>query len=342
MKYLLAFAIFFSLSLVTFAQDTTPLVQYSGCTGLDCTACHVVGMANGIIKWLIGILFLLFAALMMIAGVRLVASAGNPGALSDAKDKFINAIIGFVIVLSAWLIVDTIMKGLVGQRNESGEVTQRGMLTSTGNASGWLVWSKVECQKVEKIDENKNIKTVDLSVGLPPPEVISTMRIEELEAFSHIISHESGVTGGVTTTGGSSANCPPATESEVVTIPGTSYKARPEIANAFVKMRDAAAADGITLQVTSGWRSDATQVSLYNRLCPGGRCGAVLAARPCSMGGNGSNHNSGRAIDIGVGCSNGQSGCNTQIFNWLKRNGGRFGFYNNLPTDPLHWSPSGR
>lgn len=154
-----------SFPTVSFAQDTTPLVELSGCSGLDCTACHVVGMANGLIKWLIGITFLLFAALLMMAGVRLVSSAGNPGALSDAKEKFINAIIGFLIILSAWLIVDTIMKGLVGQRSDSGEVTQRGMLNTDGSASGWLFWSQVECQVVENAERIE--LTEDDFINLP-------------------------------------------------------------------------------------------------------------------------------------------------------------------------------
>lgn len=150
---------------VALAQETS-LAELSGCSGLDCTACHVVGMANGLIKWLIGIIFLIFAVLMMIAGVRLVTSAGNPSALSDAKDKFINAIIGFLIVLSAWLIVDTLMKGLVGQRDEqTGEITQRGMLTSTGDASGWLLWSQVECQEQITLEESA-IDYIDLQTDI--------------------------------------------------------------------------------------------------------------------------------------------------------------------------------
>jgi len=144
---------------ITLAEEPTTepsLASFAGCTGLDCSACNVVGMANGLIKWLIGILFLLFAALMMIAGVRLVTSAGNPSALSEAKDKFINAIVGFLIVLSAWLIVDTIMKGLVGR---AGDDNSRGFIVSDGEASGWLYWSQVECQ--ERI-EPKEVKEDDI------------------------------------------------------------------------------------------------------------------------------------------------------------------------------------
>jgi hypothetical protein len=118
------------------------LAQLAQCSGTDCTACNVVHLANGVIKWLIGFLFVVFAVLVAIAGVRLVISGGNSRALDDAKDTFINAIIGFIIILSAWLIVDTIMRGLIGNEGRLG----------TGDVSGWLFWSEVECQIVNTAD----------------------------------------------------------------------------------------------------------------------------------------------------------------------------------------------
>lgn len=287
------------------------LVPTDLCTGTDCSACHLVELANRLIGYLIGLVMMLFAVLVVWAGFKLVTSQGNPSALSDAKGRFMNAFIGLLIVLSAWLIVDTLMRGLLP--GDTGEIT------------GWGPWSQIQC--AEQPD----------SITVP-----DTIDLEIIENFSHNDVINLDTEGVDLSAFGGGANCPAATESQVVTIPGSSYKARPDISSQFVAMRSAAAAEGITLRVTSGWRSDARQAQLYNQLCPGGTCGARKAARPCSLGGNGSNHNSGRAIDISVGCSNGQSGCNTATYNWLKQNGGRFGFYNNLPTDPLHWSTTGR
>lgn len=130
----------------TWAQQntTTGLAQLSGCSGPDCTACNVVDMANGIIKWLIGILFVVFALLMAVAGVRLVISGGNSHALDEAKSSLMSAVIGFIIILSAWLIVDTIMRALVGTAGHEGQ------LVSGGSASGYLFWSQVQCQVVKE------------------------------------------------------------------------------------------------------------------------------------------------------------------------------------------------
>lgn len=95
-----------------------------------------------------------------------------------------------------------------------------------------------------------------------------------------------------------------------------------QIAGNFDNMVSAAARDGVQLRVTSGKRSYQEQVALYNKYGPG------RAARPGT-----SNHESGNAIDF----------TNTPgAFRWLKQNAGRFGFYNKIPSEPWHYSTTGR
>lgn len=111
---------------------------FVNCEGNSCSACNLVDMTNQIIKWLLGMIFLIFAALMTVAGFGLVTSGGNPSALSAAKAKFTNALVGIVIVFSAWLIVNTIMVKLVSDG------------TTAGNITGWGPWSQVECSEQTK------------------------------------------------------------------------------------------------------------------------------------------------------------------------------------------------
>jgi len=115
------------------------LAEFAGCTGTDCSACNVASLANGVIQWIIGFLFVLFAGLMAWAGFGLVTSNGNQQALDQAKEYFVNAVVGLIIILSAWLIVDTIMRALVGNSANPGSVQ------ASGRASGWLFWSEIEC-----------------------------------------------------------------------------------------------------------------------------------------------------------------------------------------------------
>jgi hypothetical protein len=128
---------------ITFASDPFPgIFSFAGCSGRDCSACNVVHMANEGITWLIGILFVIFAVLIAWRGVQLVTSSGNPSALSAVKESFVNALIGIIIILAAWLIVDTIMRALVGQPGEEGNLP----IVVDGQVKGWLAWSEVECQ----------------------------------------------------------------------------------------------------------------------------------------------------------------------------------------------------
>ncbi len=121
---------------VTLAQS-----KFVTCDGTNCSACNLADMANIIIKWLFGIVFMIFAVLMVIAGFGLVTSGGNTTALQEAKSKFTNAMIGLLIMMSAWLVVDTIMKGVVGG-GETG--------AAIGEIAGWGPWSEVKCMTQTK------------------------------------------------------------------------------------------------------------------------------------------------------------------------------------------------
>jgi len=100
------------------------------CEGTECSACHIALLGNTLISWLIGFITILFAVLIVVAGFGLVVSNGNPSALTAAKSRFTNAIIGLLIVLSAWLIVDTLMRGLIG---------------GNGQITGYGPWTEIQC-----------------------------------------------------------------------------------------------------------------------------------------------------------------------------------------------------
>ncbi len=68
-----------------------------------------------------------FAAFLMIifGGVQWLTSVGNPSQMGAAKDRITSALLGIVIILASWLILNTInpnlttikMPGLCGDRN---------------------------------------------------------------------------------------------------------------------------------------------------------------------------------------------------------------------------------
>ena len=263
----------------------------------------VLAIIQNLVNFAIGIAIIFATIILVWGGILYILSPTNPESRSTANKMLINAVVGLLITLSAWLIVDFVMKTLYG-----------------GQFGPWnsiLLDSQGEAKMcVEKSDNQKELFEGDIAVT---PGASFDDRV-------------------VTGTG---ANCPAADESTMVPFPasvvsGGSGKATRATVDNFMAMREAALQDGIDLKVTSAYRSEASQVSLWNQR------GSGAVARPCSLGGNGSNHNSGTAIDIAVGCGNGNSNCNTRTYRWLKENGSRWNFTNAIPNDPVHWSPSGR
>lgn len=235
------------------------------------------------------------------AGFVWMTSGGNPGKIEQGRTMILNVIIGLVVLLSAWLIVDFIMKTLY---NDSGEFGPWNAILSGGSAC--------------------------LVARNPTP--LTDGAVEIITSSGEVF--ESGATSGTGTGGG--GNCTPIPDSQLVTVDG--YRLTPDTASRFTGMKNAAAQNGVNLIITSGYRSPDDQLRAWNnnkcQLVNGKAvCGVRTAAVPCSLGGGGSNHTRGTAVDIRL---------NPGVYNWLKQNASRFGFFNSLPNDLPHWSDTGR
>lgn len=80
----------------------------------NCNICHLVVMIEGLVDLFIEIMLIVATIMVVVAGFRLVTSGGNVAAKESAKSLLINVIIGILIVLAAWLIVDTIIRAVIG------------------------------------------------------------------------------------------------------------------------------------------------------------------------------------------------------------------------------------
>lgn len=110
-------------------------------------------------------------------------------------------------------------------------------------------------------------------------------------------------------------------ESSVVASPEGTVLAEVRTARAFLRMSEAARRSGVTLQLTSGFRTNEAQIDVY-RLYVRGR--GPLAAKPGH-----SNHQSGHALDIETR--------DLRVRLWLRRYGFRYGFRRTVPSERWHW-----
>ncbi len=127
----------FLVVFLSFSPNLVAAQNFVPCSGSTCSSCHFVQMANTIIVYLIGMMFVIFAVMMVSAGFGMITSGGSPDAHKSAKNKLMNSFIGLVIVLVGWLLVDTVMRGLLKNDGTPGGVS--------GVIQGFGPWTQVKC-----------------------------------------------------------------------------------------------------------------------------------------------------------------------------------------------------
>ena len=129
-------------------------------------------------------------------------------------------------------------------------------------------------------------------------------------------------------------------------IVGQMQRLAPEAATAWAAMRAAAAANGVTLLLVSGFRSIDYQARLFRKKINAGQSlGEILAVNAAP---GFSEHHTGRAVDIATPGSRPltQEFEHSDAFAWLSGHAGQFGFAMSYPRDneagfvfePWHWA----
>jgi hypothetical protein len=87
--------------------------ESSSSTG--CQACNLAQLIQNIITFAIGIAIPIAAALFAYAGFLYITSASNPANIGKAKGIFKDALVGFLIAVCAWLIINTLLHVIFNQ-----------------------------------------------------------------------------------------------------------------------------------------------------------------------------------------------------------------------------------
>lgn len=83
------------------------------CNGLDCTICDLAQLAQNLLNATIYLAVFLSAFLFAYAGFLYLTNEAI-GQQQKAKQMFTNVLLGLVILMGAWLFVDTVMKMMLG------------------------------------------------------------------------------------------------------------------------------------------------------------------------------------------------------------------------------------
>ncbi len=157
MRYI-AFIFLVACALVPESVFSANLVPCGNPGEEACQTCHIIPLISNVMTWLISMLAILAGVAIVYAGLVSVTSMGNDNGLTFIKKTISNLALGIVIALAAWLIVDTVLKGLL-REGEYG------------------VWNSVECvdqSAYEPQEFESDRQGIDLvsctNPDLPPPE----------------------------------------------------------------------------------------------------------------------------------------------------------------------------
>lgn len=87
------------------------------CNGPNCTICSLATLAQNLLTIGIYLSVFLSAVLFAWAGWKYLSAGGNPSEINAAKNIFWNVAVGLIIILAAWLIVDTLIHTLTNLGN---------------------------------------------------------------------------------------------------------------------------------------------------------------------------------------------------------------------------------
>ncbi len=95
---------------VLFAQGRDPIGTIVPCNGIDCGLCDFATLVQNLLNGGIIIAGTLSAILFSYGGFLYLTSAGDAAKAGRGRQVLINVVVGLIIILAGWLIVDTVMK----------------------------------------------------------------------------------------------------------------------------------------------------------------------------------------------------------------------------------------
>jgi hypothetical protein len=116
-EVILAVGLTFAPLLVADAQLNRNLPCDSS-TGLRCSDTTVNGLITTVIRWMLGIAFAVAVLFLIIGGFWYITSAGNEETAEKGKGTVINAIIGIVVIILSYVIIN-VVSNLISSPNST-------------------------------------------------------------------------------------------------------------------------------------------------------------------------------------------------------------------------------
>ncbi len=81
----------------------------------ECDLCQLTQLARNLLNFAIFMAIVLSAVLFAWAGMRYMTAQGEPGVIATARKTLVNVFLGLLLILCAWLIINTVMAFMVSK-----------------------------------------------------------------------------------------------------------------------------------------------------------------------------------------------------------------------------------
>ncbi|PCI29719.1 hypothetical protein COB52_02300 [Candidatus Kaiserbacteria bacterium] len=85
------------------------------CHGADCGFDDLIQIGQDLLTFMIGLGIIISAVMFAYAGWLFFSGGGNEAKITKGKGIFTAVVIGLIILLVAWLVIDTLLKTLTGE-----------------------------------------------------------------------------------------------------------------------------------------------------------------------------------------------------------------------------------
>jgi hypothetical protein len=82
-----------------------------------CTLCDAVVVTSNIITYLVEIAIPLAVIMIVYGGLRMALAGGNENTFKESRGILTSAVVGLMIAIASWLLVDTLLHVLAGSNS---------------------------------------------------------------------------------------------------------------------------------------------------------------------------------------------------------------------------------
>ena len=227
------------------------------------------------------------------------------------------------------------------QRQEASEAATAGQAEAEQRRVELIASQDAQLELVEAVELRLEARLAEAAVLAERDEAAAALVRQQEEAIAQRIRQEAAREAAIAAAAERSQRPPVATPAEISTVRG--IQVHQSIAGTVEDLLASAAADGVDLSGW-GWRDNIKQIQLRQAHCGTSEYDvwekpASLCNPPTARPGQ-SQHERGLAIDFTYRGGSITTRSNPG-FVWLNNNAHRWGFVN-LPSEPWHWSTTGR